>query len=382
MEHNHLCRQSIQLIRENQAGSGAYVASPAFPSYAYCWLRDGSFIAHAMDLVGEHESSRAFFRWVDRTIERHRGKAEQLLEKLQDGQAVSDDEFLHTRYTLAGEEATEYWWNFQLDGYGTWLWALGEHMACTDDVVFRDETGHSVEVTARYLCALWCTPSYDCWEEHPEYLHPYTLAAIFGGLRAVEALIEETGSPALISSVANTADDILDFLMDHGIREGHVVKHIPPPDRAGVVRDTNTAAVDASLIGLAVPYRLLEPKSRPMMATIGQIQADLCRPEGGVYRYLGDTYYGGGEWLLLAGWLGWYHVAAGNRRRAREQLNWIEAQADEEGRMPEQVSDHLLAPHRYAEWKGRWGPIAKPLLWSHAMYLILHQALESMGGDE
>ncbi len=95
----------------------------------------------------------------------------------------------------------------------------------------------------------------------------------------------------------------------------------------------------------------------------------------GRQRYVGDTYYGGGEWVLLAAWLGWYYIEAGEWERARELLRWVEAQADADGHLPEQVSEHLLAPDRFAEWEARWGPVAKPLLWSHAMYLILHHNL-------
>jgi isomaltose glucohydrolase len=39
--------------------------------------------------------------------------------------------------------------------------------------------------------------------------------------------------------------------------------------------------------------------------------------------------------------------------------------------MPEQVPDHLLAPSERQAWIDRWGPVAHPLLWSHAMYLRL-----------
>ena len=46
-----LYHRSIDIIKENQAASGAYVASPSFPTYHYCWLRDGSYIAYAMDSV-------------------------------------------------------------------------------------------------------------------------------------------------------------------------------------------------------------------------------------------------------------------------------------------------------------------------------------------
>ncbi|KPV52167.1 hypothetical protein SE17_17090, partial [Kouleothrix aurantiaca] len=49
---------SIALIRAHQSPNGAYVASPTFPTYHYCWFRDGTYIAYAMDLVGEHASAR------------------------------------------------------------------------------------------------------------------------------------------------------------------------------------------------------------------------------------------------------------------------------------------------------------------------------------
>jgi NHL repeat/Glycosyl hydrolases family 15 len=53
MAINDLYQRSILIILQNQSPSGAYIASPNFPTYAYCWLRDGSFIAHAMDRTGQ-----------------------------------------------------------------------------------------------------------------------------------------------------------------------------------------------------------------------------------------------------------------------------------------------------------------------------------------
>ena len=126
---------------------------------------------------------------------------------------------------------------------------------------------------------------------------------------------------------------------------------------------------------MATPYRLLSPDDPIVQATVTRIEADLHCAGGGVHRYLADTYYGGGEWVLLAGWLGWYYAETGETARARELLRWIEAQADVGGHLPEQVSAHLLALDRFGEWEARWGPVAKPLLWSHAMYLILCRAL-------
>lgn len=135
--------------------------------------------------------------------------------------------------------------------------------------------------------------------------------------------------------------------------------------------------VDASLIGVATPYRLLLPYDPIIQATVARIETDLHCPGGGVHRYLADTYYGGGEWVLLTAWLGWYYAEIGEREKAQAALQWVEAQADAYGYLPEQVSMHLLSPERYAEWEARWGPPANPLLWSNAMYLILRYALET-----
>ncbi len=56
-------------------------------------------------------------------------------------------------------------------------------------------------------------------------------------------------------------------------------------------------------------------------------------------------------------------------------LEWIEKQADVNGYLPEQIPLNLNNPNNYEPWVKRWGPIAKPLVWSHAKYLILSHFL-------
>jgi isomaltose glucohydrolase len=111
------------------------------------------------------------------------------------------------------------------------------------------------------------------------------------------------------------------------------------------------------------------PGSEVAERTYEKIRTDLLR--GGVYRYLGDTFYGGGEWLILTAWLGWYEARTGRSERAWSRLEWIAAQATPEGLLPEQVSGRTQDPAYIEEWTKRWGPVATPLLWSHAMYLTL-----------
>jgi GH15 family glucan-1,4-alpha-glucosidase len=125
-----------------------------------------------------------------------------------------------------------------------------------------------------------------------------------------------------------------------------------------------------------MPFALIDVSDPVFLTTLARIEQDLHVPGGGVYRYRDDTYFGGGEWLLLAAWLGWVYVALGRVDDARTLRDWIATQATTEGHLPEQVAHHMLDASYYDGWVERWGTSACPLLWSHAMYLILDDAIQ------
>jgi len=127
-------------------------------------------------------------------------------------------------------------------------------------------------------------------------------------------------------------------------------------------------------LGLAVPYGMVAYDDSRMLATINKIEADLYHGAG-YKRYARDTYFGGGDWVLLAAWKGWYDILSGERQKADKIRAWIESVADTSGRLPEQVPIQLNESFYYQQWVDQWGEIAKPLLWSHAMYLIMVSAL-------
>lgn len=353
-----LATRSVDVIRAGQAPSGAYTASPTFPVYQYSWFRDGAFIADAMSRAGEIASAEAFFGWCARILESRAERVDRLIDRAARGEPIAVADHLHTRFTLAGEESDAEWWNFQLDGYGAWLWALGAH---------HRRHGRSVEpfragalVSARYVEAFWREPSYDWWEEHPAHRHVSTLAAIAAGLRATARL--PGVAVALASRFDAVAGGIVGVVRDDADRLGYLPKWL------------GGEAVDASLLAVGASFELLDPDDPIMRATVARIEAHLVH-RGGVHRYLDDTYYGGGEWLLLAGFLGMHYVATGRFDDASAELAWIADHATPDGLLPEQVGDHLLAPGSCAEWVERWGPIATPLLWSHAMYVSLAERL-------
>jgi GH15 family glucan-1,4-alpha-glucosidase len=349
-----LAARSVEVITRNQAPSGAYLASPTFPVYRYSWLRDGAFIADAMSRAGHIASAEAFFGWCATVVSDRRVRIESLVARGRRGESIDPGDFLHTRFTVSGDESDEAWTDFQLDGYGAWLWALDAH---------RRRHGRSIApfidgatLSARYIAAFWDHPSYDWWEEHLHERHGSTQAALFAGLTAAAGWDGVAAGER--EAFAATASTIRDTVLGDAMRLGHLAKWLGGTD------------VDGSLLAAGVPFGLLAPDDPLMRSTVEVIEATLVI-DGGVYRYLDDTYYGGGQWLLLAAFLGWHHATVGRSDDAWRELDWIARQATAEGDLPEQVPHHVLVPDMVDVWISRWGPVATPLLWSHAMYLSL-----------
>ncbi|MCL6548299.1 MAG: glycoside hydrolase family 15 protein, partial [Alicyclobacillus sp.] len=335
-----------------------YIACPNFAQYRYCWLRDGTFTAYAMDRVGQHESARRFYHWVHATLRRQGHLVERVAEVLKKGLAPEAADVPPTRYRLDGSPAGDDWGNFQLDGYGAWLWGLAQHVRLTGETGLLREFEESIDLTLRYLTLCWNLPNYDCWEEAGDRRHPATLAAIYGGLRAINEFLRRDELEALAVTIA-------DYVLTHGVVDGRFAKSM------------GNTSIDASLLWLAIPFGLVAPADARMVKTVAEIEKRLHHQ--GVHRYPEDTYYGGGEWPLLACWLGWYYCRAGRPEAARPLLAWVEGCANAEGELPEQMSTHLNAPSWLPVWRARWGEVATPLLWSHAMYLVLREEMATLG---
>jgi GH15 family glucan-1,4-alpha-glucosidase len=359
-----LMRHGIEVIETNQAATGAYLASPNFPVYRYSWLRDGSFIADAMSRVHRKESADAFFAWCAEVVSIRAGQIERLLERQRRDERIAHEDFLPCRFTVDGQDAGDDWWDFQLDGYGMWLWALDRHAR-------RHARGlrpyaSAVELTVRYLAAFWAEPCYDWWEESPQHRHTSTLAALYAGLRA--AAEWTVVSDELRLAARNTAGEIRARILDEGVHDGRLVKWL------------GGSELDASLIACSTPFAVLAPDEPIMTATIDALESTIAH--GGVHRYAHDSYFGGGEWPLLAALLGWHYHEAGRTDDAWAQLLWVADQARPNGDLPEQVGDHLLVPDCYPDWVDRWGPVATPLLWSQAMLITLGHELGLLDGAD
>lgn len=350
-----LARRSLAVLSEGQAASGAFVASPAFDVYDFSWLRDGAFCAYAIGLAGGRRQAAAFHRWAAAAVEGQRGRAEAVIDALEAGASPPPEAMLPARFTLDGEleeSDSEPWPNFQLDGYGMWLWSLEHHNGTAP---LPAELAPAAELVARYLQAAWAVKCWNCWEELDDGEHTSTLAAVAAGLDSAGRLL---GRPEFVIAGHRVRSRLLSCFVHDG----------------RFIRGRGDRRLDGSLLWLALPFELLPLDDSRIRATVEGVRAELIGPGGGVRRYLGDTYYGGGEWILLSCSLGWIDAVNGNRAGFEQARDWVRAQALPNGDLPEQVTADAQAPEMVEVWEQRWGPVATPLLWSHAMYLVMMAA--------
>jgi len=341
--------QDVSTILAAQDAGGAYPAGPGFSQYQQCWLRDGAFIAHALDLVGEHGSVARFHAWAARCLAPLGPYVQELRGRREAGEPITEFEFLPARFTLDGRWLKDGWPNFQLDGYGQWLWSLAGHLTATGQTVVPAALAPAVTVVVDYLEAFWNEPCYDSWEEHRSQLHTATLASIAAGLRDIVPLV----GPELGARAARVHAAARAFIEAECVEGGAFVKYVRNP------------AVDASLLWLATPFDLVSPTDERMERTVARIESELLG--GGLRRYRADTYYGGGEWVLLTAWLAWHKRRLGDDAGAARLLAWVDEQRGSDGALPEQVPGADCHPYFLDYWTTNWGPSAGPLLWSHAM---------------
>ena len=247
-----------------------------------------------------------------------------------------------------------------MDGYGTWLWALSEHVAHWGTKSLVDELGESLELACSYLEAVALDPCYDCWEENGQAVHTSTLACVYGGLSAAGELL---GRPAAARKAEEVAEHILARM-----RSG-----------AGFAKSSVDRGVDASLLWLAVPFGVVGPADTAMAATASEIEAGLVL-EGGIRRYARRQLL---RRRRLAAAYGVARLVPGQRRRPgyRPPVRLLgrSTASTPPATSPSRSAATTATPAAYRTWVSRWGPPAADLAWSHAMYFVLWDELQRLG---
>lgn len=338
-----------------QQDNGALIASPDFGQYHYCWLRDSSFAAYALDRCGEHAASARYHRWASAAIAGIGQQMDTATQRREAGAELDPSALPPCRFSLDGSAAADDWPNFQIDGYGTWLWAVREHLRLSGRGELPAELSGSVVRAARFLSAFALDACYDVWEESGDGVHTSTLACVYGGLTSAAVLLGD-------ERLSRRAREVQSHVRMTAAAAGRLCK------------SSVSSEVDASMIWLATPFGLVDSEDPLFTAALGEITQQLSF-DGGLRRFPSDTFFGGGAWPVLTASLGWHQAATGDREAAQQSLAWVARHIDTRGRLGEQFGGERRQPEMYALWVDRWGHPARELLWSHAMYAVLSTEL-------
>ncbi len=358
----NLVEKSREVFKDCFLPNNCLVAAPChmpyYParskSYFYCWAgRDlGYNVTGALHL--EIDVFKEVLEWIWERAEGYRGNADNLGEGI-----ILRSHHPNGRVREKG---------FQPDQTGTLLWAACEYQEKRGSFPLLKKV---IKKSTKGLLNTWEKNHFsrvteDLWEEritHPKFNNnfTYTLAACSKGLEKAGQVLSDKKAQKASKEMKNLLSEAYDDKRKYFLR------------RFGgeVEGDKN---VDASLLALAWPFEVIDPKDKRMINTIEAIEKNIVDKRG-VYRYQfdeyegetesGDLHYkqGAGAWPLLTFWMSIVQNKAGNKKKA-EKYFW---------KVIDRMGEDLLIPEQlFPEADSRVG--VKPLLWSHMMFV--HAAAE------
>jgi GH15 family glucan-1,4-alpha-glucosidase len=317
--------------------TGAVIAAPELDpdgvhsgGYGFVWARDLAYLTLAFLATGRVELAERALRW---------------LPTAQDPCGV----WLQRHWT-DGTVAPS-WCAHQLDETATVLFAYEAAWRGLRDGELDTALWPSARTAANFLVGALDddglpVETADLWEERGG-CHAYTAASVVGGLRAAAAMAERH-EPGLVERYAVAAA---------GAQEA-LERSFWSEELGRYVRTLGDPTVDVSLLGLAWPFRAVDPGGARMRATAAAVERELATPGGGILRYAEDRYAGGNAWVLAALWLGLWRRQIGDLDQHRRALEYAERVATPLGLLAEQVAD---------DGRPVW---VLPLAWSHAMFVL------------
>lgn len=333
-----LYRRSL-LVFETLAdrATGAVIAAPELDpdgvhsgGYGFVWARDLAYLTLAFLAAGRSDLAGRALRWFPA--------------------AQEPGGIWLQRHWTDGSVAPS-WCVHQLDETATVLFAYEAAWRELGDDVLDTELWPSARAAASFLLGELDNgglprETADLWEER-DGRHAYTAASFVGGLRAA-ATMAERHEPKLATEYAAAADDVSKALEHCFWSEEH----------GRYLRTRGDATVDVSLLGLAWPFKAVDPAGERMRATAVAVERELGTPGGGILRYSDDRYAGGNAWVLATLWLGLWQRQIGHAAGHERALAYAERVATPLGLLAEQVSD---------DGRPAW---VLPLAWSHAMFVL------------
>jgi glucoamylase len=322
---------------------GGIVAAPCMePEYRFCWPRDATYVAYALDRCGFREESERFYEWCKRAQEREGG--------------------LYQRYYIEARIRGPCW-RSQIDEIATVIWGMGAHFDLTGDDAFADSMWPTIKRAAQFIRAELdsetnLVESVGLWEERFGS-HTYSNAALISALRTCARFAKLRGETDLHRTWTSTAEtmtaSLLKLCWDRQMNR--FIKTFHPKDEN----------VDVSLLALSYPFEVLPADDERMRKTAISIEQAFNYSVGGIGRYPSDTYYDGNPWILATLWLALYYEKLKDVNKAGQLIKWAIDHATDLDLLSEQVNRTTGSPIS-----------ALPLAWSHAFFLLAVLGLDEL----
>ena len=368
-----LYRRSMLIVRTQTDDDGAIIAANdsdilqfGRDTYTYMWPRDGALVVHVL-IQGDHrELARRFFDFCLRTIQ----PGGFMLHKYNpDGTPGSS---WHPWADADGNRILP----IQEDETSLVLWALGAYdERFKDTEVVKPLYAPLIKRAADFMVRFrhretgLPAPSWDLWEERYG-IHTFTVASVYGGLRAAAAFARAFGEEAAADEYDSAAAEIREAAFEHLYDEGEqrFIRRLEVADDGALIPDMT---IDASVCGVW-RFGLCEPTDERCVSTMHSLRDRLWVKTdiGGVARYEDDYYHRvsddieripGNPWFICTLWLAQWEAAAAQTmddlERAHELMRWVVDRALPSGTLAEQV--HPLTGQPLS---------VSPLTWSHAEF--------------
>ncbi len=352
------------------AANDSDVSERATDNYSYLWMRDGSFVANALDRAGYPEITRSYFQFCVRV--------------------VHENGYFLQKYNPDGTLGSSWhprWDNhrkvdmvpIQEDETALVLWSLWKNFEKYHDIDLIRELYHKLVVPCADFMAGFRDPvtklpkpSWNLWEDR-RGVHTFTCATVVAGLRAAANLARLFADDEEAEGYEKAAGEIVAAMAERLYYPslGRFVRSLQANGDDSLTPDPT---VDASLFGVFY-FDCFDVNDEMVAGTMKAIDANLRnRTEiGGIARFENDGYMRmsndvtGNSWFICTLWMADYYIAKATTldelAPALEVLGWTADLALPSGVLAEQL-DPLTGE----------ALSVSPLTWSHSTFVATLQS--------
>ena len=346
--------------------------------YAYCWPRDAVFMTKAMDLLKMEKETDKFYKVFCKKTQSKNGMWEQ-------------------RFFTDGKLAPA--WGYQIDETASVVYGVYEHYQYTNSEKFlkdnlpmcekaidflkryvkdwlsiegqdehdQDQVQQEIEASINHQGHKYHV-SYDLWEMN-EGIHLYSLASIYAAFACIMKIYRVLGNKASDFENNRLKDEkIVKSERELEKLQTEIKKYINQymydEQKNTYLRNTEDQKMDISMIGAVTPFEVFKPEEKKVVNTIERINLSLRTYTGGYQRFEGDHYRNGNPWPIANLWMTIYYLQTGEKKKAKENFDFVVKTAGNHSFLGEQVDNNTLQPN----WVLGLG-------WSHAMFVIVLEKL-------